>query len=336
MLCHRIHSLAAICCAAAALALLQPAPAHAQTIDLSLNVFYTTPSNPNSGGTWELVAKSSNFGIAGLEALITNVSTVENRSPGGTVNGTGGAGFDIYVDAFHPAAGDTPAYHDLIFGQAQKNLTAGQEQGAFYGVGQLANGAPNYNGKPAGTNSEGPLLASLTNPTNIPWATGDIFNNAAWSTAARFASGTFAVNTTPAFLAGSSGNVFMALGTSAVLGNTVAASAITTVVRTNLAGLPGDYNHNGIVDAADFVFWRNTQNQNVTPSTGADGSGNGVVDAADYDIWRAHFGATMGSGTGGGLAASAVPEPSAIGIFAALAALVAAAIRPGRPSQPLA
>ena len=77
--------------------------------------------------------------------------------------------------------------------------------------------------------------------------------------------------------------------------------------------LPGDYNHNGVVDAADYAIWRNTQGQSVTPGSGADGNGDGVITAADFDVWRSHFGQTSGSGSA--LAASkmaAVPEPNAV------------------------
>jgi hypothetical protein len=56
-----------------------------------------------------------------------------------------------------------------------------------------------------------------------------------------------------------------------------------------------DYNRNGSVDAADYVLWRNTLGQVVTPFSGADGSGNGFVDQADYNIWRANFGRTVGA-----------------------------------------
>jgi Asp-tRNA(Asn)/Glu-tRNA(Gln) amidotransferase A subunit family amidase len=46
--------------------------------------------------------------------------------------------------------------------------------------------------------------------------------------------------------------------------------------------LPGDYNEDGTVDAADYVVWRN-------------GLG-GIYKQSDYDVWRAHFGHTAGSG----------------------------------------
>jgi hypothetical protein len=75
--------------------------------------------------------------------------------------------------------------------------------------------------------------------------------------------------------------------------------------------LLGDYNHNGIVDAADFTVWRNTLGSSVTVYRGADGDGNGVVDQADCSVWKAHFGQTLSSvGTGSGAAALGVPLES--------------------------
>jgi hypothetical protein len=68
-------------------------------------------------------------------------------------------------------------------------------------------------------------------------------------------------------------------------------------------GVPGDYNGNGAVDAADYVLWRNggaLQNEVDTP---------GTVNAADYTEWRARFGNTQGSGNG---ISSAVPEPGTL------------------------
>jgi len=79
-------------------------------------------------------------------------------------------------------------------------------------------------------------------------------------------------------------------------------------------GLPGDYNHNGVVDAADYVVWRDTLGQTVTTGTGADGNGNGVIDSNDYAFWRAHFGMTAGSGSSTATSA-AVPEPATLVMF---------------------
>jgi hypothetical protein len=78
----------------------------------------------------------------------------------------------------------------------------------------------------------------------------------------------------------------------------VAPPSALVVTAAPRAPLVGDYNRDGLVDAADYVAWRNTRGQMVTmPFDGADGSGNGTVDEADYGVWRANFGRTAGSGT---------------------------------------
>ena len=73
----------------------------------------------------------------------------------------------------------------------------------------------------------------------------------------------------------------------------------TSIVLSNFSAvaLPGDYNHNNVVDAADYVLWRNTLGQTGS-GLAADGNGNGAIDSADFDVWRAHFGKTFpGSGS---------------------------------------
>src|SRR5690606_35450399 len=67
----------------------------------------------------------------------------------------------------------------------------------------------------------------------------------------------------------------------------------------------GDYNGNGVVDAADYTEWRDTLDANVPNGTGADGSGNGIIDQADYAIWKNNFG-----DGGPGVGAAVVPEPT--------------------------
>ena len=66
------------------------------------------------------------------------------------------------------------------------------------------------------------------------------------------------------------------------------------VLSVTAASIPGDYNNNGTVDAADYVVWRKT---NGTP--------------AGYNLWRANFGQTAGSGAGAN-ASAAVPEPATL------------------------
>jgi hypothetical protein len=71
------------------------------------------------------------------------------------------------------------------------------------------------------------------------------------------------------------------------------------------AFLPGDYNHDERVDAADYGVWRKTLGSTITLA--ADGSGNQQVDLADFDVWRRNFEISI---AGSGLADSAVPEPN--------------------------
>jgi autotransporter-associated beta strand protein len=76
-------------------------------------------------------------------------------------------------------------------------------------------------------------------------------------------------------------------------------------------GVPGDFNGNGVVDAADYVLWRSggpLQNEV---------SDQGTVTPQDYLDWRARFGNTSGSGSGSSLSKSgAVPEPGTMMLLA--------------------
>jgi len=67
------------------------------------------------------------------------------------------------------------------------------------------------------------------------------------------------------------------------------------------AGLTGDHNGDGKVDAADYVLWRSDP-----ASYGGDPQG--------YDDWVANFGAMAGSGGGSLAAGGAVPEPGTFAI----------------------
>jgi len=75
-----------------------------------------------------------------------------------------------------------------------------------------------------------------------------------------------------------------------------------------LAQVPGDYNNDGTVNAADYVVWRKGLGTTYTP--------------ANYNVWRAHFGQTAGSGSGAtGSASAAVPEPASATLVAAAAVI---------------
>ena len=83
-------------------------------------------------------------------------------------------------------------------------------------------------------------------------------------------------------------------------------------------GVPGDYNGNGVVDAADYVLWQKggtLLNQVDDPSQ---------INQLDYVAWRARFGNVSGSGAGSGLVGGAtVPEPSTAVLISLLILLCA-------------
>lgn len=293
-----------------------------QTVDVALNVRYNVLGDATSGGTWRLVAKSSpaTFGISGLQVRFTTQSILGSPSsagPSGKVNGTSDAGFSIFEDM---TVGNEKW---VIVGQRARlePLGVGQEQSIFYGAGTLTNGAPNYAGKPAGTNSIGPVFSTLTGTARIPWATPlDTLNDPIWSTAVGLASGAFAAGSQPSIVGGSA-NVYTSLGSSASAGTIAAVSGANFIFSHPLrivGGVGGDYNGNGIVDAADFSVWRDHEGQTFQLMNEGPGT-PGQVTIEDYNYWKANFGAgAPGSGSGGtigGTGPLAVPEPGTIALL---------------------
>jgi hypothetical protein len=94
-------------------------------------------------------------------------------------------------------------------------------------------------------------------------------------------------------------------------------------------GLPGDYNDDGIVNAADYTVWRNSLGA-VGSNLPADGNGSGSVEEGDYAIWKMHFGESAGNGAGGN--AGAVPEASGL-MLSLIAVSALAAFRRRQPPQ---
>jgi hypothetical protein len=103
-------------------------------------------------------------------------------------------------------------------------------------------------------------------------------------------------------------------------------SATDVVVRIDDLFLLGDYNMNGVVDAADYTVWRDMLGQ-VGAGLPADGTGpggmpDGVVDQLDYDFWKAHFGNVAPGAGAASSSLAAAPEPTAL-VLAAIALLFA-------------
>jgi hypothetical protein len=303
-----------LCCA---LAMLRSSAALGQpTIDISLNLYYADPMDSDSGGTWQIVAKTSAVGgISQLSLRLDDIdgSSVQFHAPRGIVNAIDAAGF--YINANSPQGSS----QNVTISQAglTSDFDPGDEQNIFYGVGTITNGQPG---------DVGPAFTSLTSVQGeVPWAPvpppdgrATIYgvDAADWEVAALFASGDFAEGATPSLLATTTGLAFNTVGTSMMFAPSVTAM-INRFVYDNLedggpgSGLAGDYNDNDVVDAADYVVWRKN-NGGITPLPNDGGLGI-PINSAHYALWRTHFGETAPGGGAG--ASSAVPEPAAAVLF---------------------
>lgn len=85
-------------------------------------------------------------------------------------------------------------------------------------------------------------------------------------------------------------------------------------IVTGDKGDAGDFNDDGVVDAADYTVWRD--NLGTDHILGGHGDENGdslnLVDIDDYTLWKANFGHVSSTP-----AASAIPEPGTLGLLAA-------------------
>lgn len=87
-------------------------------------------------------------------------------------------------------------------------------------------------------------------------------------------------------------------------------SSLTLEVIQRIAG---DFNFDGVVDAADYTVWRDSDLAVWTPALDADQ--NGVLNVEDLAVWRTNFGLSLSGLT------QSVPEPSALMLIAFVAVL---------------
>jgi len=83
----------------------------------------------------------------------------------------------------------------------------------------------------------------------------------------------------------------------------------------------GDYNNNGVVDAADFTIWQDTLGSLL--DLRADGDGNGVISQADYLVWENGFGTSVPASATSS-ATMAIPEPESLTLCFVILILLAA------------
>ena len=96
-----------------------------------------------------------------------------------------------------------------------------------------------------------------------------------------------------------------------------------------ITGIPGDFQLDGDVDAADLALWKTGFGvaNGATPGQG-DANGDGRVDGADFLVWQRNFGVqppALATST-----VAAVPEPAAMGLGAGTLTAAIAARRAAR------
>jgi autotransporter-associated beta strand protein len=117
-------------------------------------------------------------------------------------------------------------------------------------------------------------------------------------------------------------NIPQATGTWGEIGSgadheTALITGMGLLLVSTTSALPGDFNLDGKVDAADYVLWRKDPNA-FLPAT--------------YDTWRSNFGNPPGAGSGAGLGGGAVPEPATCGlVLCAMIGVLCSRRRAARP-----
>jgi hypothetical protein len=120
--------------------------------------------------------------------------------------------------------------------------------------------------------------------------------------------------------------IWGAVGSGAQYASSLITGAGTLQVLTG--PIAGDYNDDGIVDAADYAVWRISVGG--ASIANRDPNNTGLIGQADYNSWRTNFGQTAGSGNGAA-SNTAVPEPSFASM--AIAAVLAMSARGRRRNK---
>ncbi|QDV73364.1 Beta-propeller repeat protein [Planctomycetes bacterium K2D] len=112
------------------------------------------------------------------------------------------------------------------------------------------------------------------------------------------------------------GNVYLSGATNGSLGGPSAGNHDAFVAKiSDPTPNPGDYNVDGVVDAADYTVWRDNVGQPIgtllnDPSVGTT---TAPIGAAQRETWRANYGRSFNVGP---LGANALPEPAALTLLA--------------------
>ncbi|MCA9258392.1 MAG: hypothetical protein KDA61_04285, partial [Planctomycetales bacterium] len=242
--------------------------ASAQSVTLSLDLFYSGNNSANAG-SWQLRAVGSDEGISALDtalAGITGVNTTVFSAPQPAFKES----FDGGTKPFNTDQDGDAGTMDMLFGQIP--VEAPGPQDLQYGVG-VTGGDTDRLGVSVDTSG-----ATINNNVLLAF-------------------GRFGAGSTPSFVSGgTAANVFTAQGTASnppATGSIVAA-AVTTQVRNNTATKAGDFNLDGVVNGLDIGPL--VSNFNGTNKLWQQGDANGdlVVNGLDIGPLVSSFGTDPG------------------------------------------
>lgn len=254
----------------------------------------------------------ANFGESTVEDTSVAIGNQEREvvwSDGDTINNTKITVADALVGVLSNVAGAAPTGPELAYNAANGNLSIQANGASVSGFSFLAADGESFS------------VSSYDNRGNgLETATSDELGwlnlTASGSSAGSNLVGTINLgNVLPAGLsAGELEDFFTAAFFNIGDGLSKAGSFFA------VAGLVGDYNSDGMVDAADYTVWRDAEG--LTMALPNDPTG-GVVGPAQYNQWRANFGAVSAS------TSTTIPEPATA---ATVAFLLAISVGGGRRS----
>ncbi|HEY2759140.1 MAG TPA: hypothetical protein VGI75_00315, partial [Pirellulales bacterium] len=259
----------------------------------------TTNSLPTSGNGITVIAVATHDQSGNAAQRLGQFGShtgAAGKSVGFDVSGTltstsnGGAGFRFNNGA---SVYDTPVASD----------------GFHIVTWQVANGQPYSNAKlyVDGTTAANTFTGSSTNTTDTSTFTGtdlELLLGTGRSTAGALLTSDYYTGELAEFLVF---NQQLSIGQINLVANYLSTEyalpfAYETNVLFSASALIGDYTHDGVVDVADFVSWRNT----------------GINGQQGYLDWRTHFGestAGLAAGSQAAAASSLVPEPTSLSIL---------------------
>jgi hypothetical protein len=233
----------------------------------------------------------------------------------GVVNYTGSAGIDNLVLFADPATGDVKIRNTSPFTVSIDGYTIASAAGSLNSNPALWNSLQDQPGVAGATWAESNLSDNRVSELKSGGTTTLTMNGGT-----TFDLGNLFKTASPKDL------VFQFLLSDKATANT---GAVVYEAASAAGGVLGDYNKNGVVDAADYTVWRDKLGQPAGSLDNRDPLNGGNINAQDYTYWKSRFGATSNSGGGGLAGSTSVPEPATWLLLLLVPAIASARRRDG-------